>query len=428
MKRLIGVRMVTRVRTIALSVALAAALSLGLFPSAPGAAAHADEPVEHLVGVGADDPGSPALPAPQDRFEYQAFYPDTLRVRRGDVVRFDYRGEHSVTFYPGGVRRDSLFVPDEVEGDVRFEGTVPSRTDCAFGVGAGGLPPCVLSSADQFLNAGTSIGDPDYVARVQVDVPPEIYPFFCVLDPGMRGEIEVVGDDEEIPTPDEVEAQRQAQILSDTAAAEAVIAAYERPTPEIVDGHARWQVQVGGSTADGRVAILSYLPSDLQIAPGDEVEFVVPGTPEHFVEEHSVSFLPEAVRQVTPGHYFESRCDLDGRDTGAPGVGVSVATVVTGCPAGELELLWLPQAYEQPLRSPGDIVAGASPVHDSGVMLSGGGCRDNCDPWTGEPLPQRFDATFPAAGEFGYWCFLHDFRGMTGNISVVDTAVPALLP
>ena len=107
---------------------------------------------------------------------------------------------------------------------------------------------------------------------------------------------------------------------------------------------------------------------------------------------------------------------------------MSIATVLTGCPAGELELLWAPHAYEQPLRSPGGIVAGPAPVHDSGAMQSGGGCVDRCDPWTGEPLPQRFDATFPSAGEYGYWCFLHEIRGMTGNISVVDAAAPALLP
>ena len=305
----------TTMRPTALRAVLAAGLLLGLVPSATATAAPADEPAEHLVAVGADDPGSPRIPALQDRFEYHAYYPDTLRVQRGDIVNFDYRGEHSVTFHPGGVRRDSLLVPDELEGQVRLDGTFPSRDDCAFGVGNGAMPPCVLSSPDQFLNAGASVADPNYAARIKVDVAPGNYPYFCVFHPGMRGEIEVVGQEEEIPTPDEVEAQRQAQILSDTAAAEAVVAAHETPTPKIVDGHARWQVQVGGSTSDGRVGILSYLPSDLEITPDDEVEFVLPEAPEEFVEGHSVSFLPDAVREVTPAHYFEFRCDLDGTDT-----------------------------------------------------------------------------------------------------------------
>ena len=413
-------------RPTALCAVLSASLLLGLSPSATATAAPADQPVEHVVGVGADDPGSPALPAPQDRFEYHAYYPDTLRVHRGDVVRFDYLGEHSVTFYPGGVRRDSLLVPDEVEGQVRLEGVFASRDDCAFGVGAGDLPPCVLSSPDQLLNAGASVANLEYVARIKVDLPPGTYPYFCVFHRGMRGEIEVVEQDEEIPTPAEVEAERQAQVRRDTAAAEAVVTAYERPTPVIVDGRARWQVAVGGSTPDGRVGILSYLPSRLEIARGDEVEFVLPDSPEQFVEGHSVSFLPAGdviSREAADAHYFESRCDLDGRDTGQPGVGVSYATVIAGCPEGEMELLWLPTAYAQPLRSPGGIVAGSSPVHDSGTMLPrGADCTDRCDPWTGEPLPHRFDATFPVAGDYEYWCFLHDVRGMTGSISVVDAS------
>ena len=411
------------------SVLVAVALAASLAPvAASGTPAQADQPVEHLVGVGADDPGSPALPAPQDRFEYLAYYPDTLKVRRGDIVRFDYRGDHSVTFYPGGVRRDSLLVPDELEGQVRLDGFFPSRDDCAFGVGAGDLPPCVLSSSDQFLNAGTSVGDPDYIARIQVDLPPGTYSYFCVFHRSMRGEIEVVEQDEEIPTPAEVEAERQAQVRRDTAAAEAVVASHQAPAPVIVDGRARWQVQVGGSTPDGRVGILSYLPSDLQIAPGDEVEFVVPESPGEYLDFHSVSFLPDAVREVAPAHYMESRCDLDGRDSGAPGVGVSIATVIAGCPKGEIEVLWNPLGYAQPLRSPGGIVAGSSPVHDSGAMVPRGvDCTDRCDPWTGEPLPDRFFATFPAAGDYGYWCFLHDGRGMTGSISVVDAAAPASL-
>lgn len=375
---------------------------------------------DHLVVVGADDPGSPSLPSLADRLEYHAYYPDTLQIHRGDVVRFRYEGEHSVTFYPGGERQDTLLVPDELPTQIRLDGLFPSRDDCNLGAGREHLPPCVLSSPDQYLNAGASPPNLDYTARVQIDLPPGSYAYFCIFHPAMRGEIEVVADEEEIPTPAEVEAERRTQVQADTAAAEAVIAAYEGPPREIVGDRSRWQVQVGGSTPDGRVAILGYLPVNLTIEPGDEVEFVLPPMPGGD-EGHSVSFLPDDVRPFTPLHYYEFRCDVDGRDTGAPGAPGALAFLAIGsdCPEGELEMLWAPQAFAAPLRSPGNVVAGPRPVHDSGALLTPQEvCHDSCDPWTGQPLPDRFEATFPQEGTFTYWCFLHDPRGMAGSITV----------
>lgn len=374
---------------------------------------------DHLVVAGATDPGS-TVP----RFEYHAYYPSTLEIHTGDVVRFDMRGDHSISFYPGGERRDSLLVPDELPGDVRAEGFVPSRTDCAAGrAPAEELPPCVLSSADEHLNIYKDflyVGDTS--GFVQFDLAPGKYAYFCVFHPAMRGEIAVVPEAEEIATPEQVEAARQAQVEADTRAAEALIDGFV-PAPPIVDGDRRvWPVQVGARTPDDRVEVLRFLPSSIAIGPGDAVRFTVPEA--DGVEWHTATFGPD------DGGYseligLELRCDLDGKDVGAPGVpALGYAYLLEGaCPEGEVETLYTPTSYEAPPRAPGNAVLDTSTVHDSGVLQppkpSGDQCLpDLCDPWTREPLPSEAEAVFPVVGEFTYACFIHAGRGMTGGVRV----------
>lgn len=386
---------------------------------------------DHLVTVGADDPGSPGSPSKIDRFEYFDYYPNKLEVHSGDVVRFAWGGAHTVTFYPGGERQDSLFVPDELPGDVRGEGFFPSRYDCAVGLDREHLPPCVLDSTEEYFNSGVAVANPDFASQVRFDLPPGTYSYFCAFHPGMRGRIKVVPDAKRIATPEEVEKQRQAQIAADTKAAEKVVERSKQPRRRVVDGVTRWQVQIGARTPDGRVEILSYLPANLTVAPDEEVEFVMPKV-KGGVEWHTATFLRNEVGvavEYTPLS-IDIRCDADGKDTGAPGVTGALATLVTagefgipenGCVLGEIEAVYGPTAYERPLRSPGDVVRGPEPVHDSGVLSNPTNkCADTCDPWTNEPLPDRFEAVFPEAGTFSYFCYIHDSRGMFGSITVEE--------
>ncbi|MBW3663937.1 MAG: hypothetical protein KY469_12620 [Actinobacteria bacterium] len=377
---------------------------------------------DHLVVMGADDPGSPSPPDKADRFEYHAFYPETLRIHRDDVVRFASMGDHTVTFHPGGVRQDSVFVADELPGDVRAEGFLPSRDDCAMGKGRDHLPACVIDSTDQYLNTGVAVANPDFSARIRFSFPPGSYAYFCSFHPEMSGEIEVVDDEVEIATPAEVDAARQAQVAADTAAAEAIVAEFEAAPPRVVDGRRAWEVQVAARTPDRRVEILSFLPVNLTIEPGDEVEFVVDG-----LDYHTATFIPDHAGPIgtTPVlflTYFEFRCDPEDRDGGAPGVAVGLPYLLMDerCPDGQLvEFVYGPSAYEEPLSTPGGIVAGPAPTHDSGLIAGPKlECNDSCDPWTGEPLPSTFEASFPQAGSFGYWCGIHLSRGMSANITV----------
>ncbi len=391
------------------------------------AADRADDPAaalgaDHVVHVGADDPASPAPPSPLDRFEYLTYFPERLQVHRGDVVAFVWRGDHTVTFHPGGERVDTLLVADELPLHTRVDGIFPSRDDCDMGLHRSDLPPCAYEGGDQYLNTGASPPSDDYRARIAFDVPPGTYAYFCSFHPQMRGEVEVVPDDVEVPTPAEVDEARRRTIAQLTAEAEAVMAEIEAaPARDVVDGRVRWRVHVGAATADGRVHVLRYLPSDLAIAAGDEVEFVMPPAPR--VEAHSASFLPlpDELRALAPAHYLDLRCDQDGTDAGAPGLpgGTALFVAAGGCPVGELETLYQPWAFAAPLAAPDGAVRGDRPVHDSGMMLTPQeGCDDACDPWSGERMPSGFVAHFPEAGTFEYWCFLHDPRGMAASITV----------
>src|SRR5687767_282147 len=78
-------------------------------PTAQAVQAAPSVAVEHTVVMGAVDPGiadptprPPATAGRSDRFEYLAYYPDHLRVHRGDTVRFRRDGFHTVTFSPPG--------------------------------------------------------------------------------------------------------------------------------------------------------------------------------------------------------------------------------------------------------------------------------------------------------------------------------------
>lgn len=408
------------------ALTLTAAASLGAAPAVPEVAddlSVALDGADHLVVAGAIDPAA-STPA-QVRFEYHAYYPASLEVHRGDVVRFDMRGDHSISFYPGGERRDSLLVPDELPGDVRAEGFVPSRTDCAAGrAPADELPPCVLDGPDDFLSIYKDfLYDGDTSGSVEFDAPPGAYAYFCVFHPAMRGEVVVVDEDQEIATPEEVDAERRAQVAADTAAGEALIRDFVPSPPTIEDGRRVWPVQVGGRTPDGRVEVLRFLPATVTVEEGDAVRFEVP--PAEGVEWHTATFGPDdgAYSELVG---LELRCDLDGKDTGLPGVPVvGYAYLFEGaCPQGEVETLYSPTSYEAPPRAPGDAVVDDAVVHDSGVLQapkpSGDACLpDLCDPWTRRALPSTASATFPVAGDLGYACFIHASRGMTGGVRVV---------
>lgn len=416
-------RWTTAALTAAMLVAVSGPGQASLPADALATSAEADAP--HLVTMGAIDPAlpdtSPRPPATEgrtDRFEYMAYYPDHLRVHRGDTVLFRRDGFHTVTFSPEGEARGGFVRRDEVEG-AAAENFTQQPSDPGCGTPAA---PCRLSDTDQYVNSGW------HDLSLSVDLPVGAYTYYCMLHEGMEGSVEVVPDDEPLPSADAIEAERRAQVAVDTEAAEALMDANQTPEAHPEGDHLRWVVKAGDTTDDDRVAVLRFMPGNLEIGTGDEVDFVVsggdrlpPGRSEFAAELHTVTFPNEAV--LAPFgllRYLVPACDPDDPRSGAPGVPGLYPAVVTGCaPGTTFELLLQPAAWQAPTRAPGDAVATPFTVHDSGLLTrSDVACRSTCDPWTGEPFPTSSRAVFPLEGTFSYVCLVHPEMGMAGSITV----------
>ena len=384
-------------------------------------------PVTHTVVMGAVDPSVPdTTPRPPasagrtDRFEYLAYYPDHLQVHRGDTVHFRRDGFHTVTFSPSDQPRAGWLRRDEIEGVTGMYGNLADPT-CGHDAS---VPDCVLSGGEQVVSSGWDD------LRLKIDAPEGSYTYYCLLHPGMEGELQVVGDGEPIPTPAEVDALRQQQVATDTENGAALIAASQTPKVEAVGDHLRWTIKAGDVTSDDRVAVLRYLPSNLSVAPGDEVVVEVPevgspaaGRAESAAELHTATFPRDAVGDTFGmARYINPSCDADDPAAGAPGLPGVYPAFVMGCPPGTtLEFLFHPHAWSTPTRAPGDSVTTQLTVHDSGLLAGEGtACRTACDAWTAEPFATRSSAVFPNAGTFSFVCLVHPEWGMSGAVRVVD--------
>ncbi len=393
--------------------AAVAVLVGGLVAAAPSPDAAPDVAV---VAMGAVDPeavdptAEPGGDGRTDRFEYLAFYPERLRVHRGDTVLFRRDGFHGVVFAPDPDAQPLHTRRDELPGSGAMQWIDPTDPTC----GADVASACVLSDGQQVLTSGWSS------MHLRFDVPAGTYAFFCGLHEGMRGEVEVVADDEVADDPAAVERERQRQVEADTGAGARVIAAGQVPEVEVVDGRRVWQVRAGDFTADGRVAVLRFLPANLEVEPGDEVEFVVPDAPRR--EIHTASF-PASAWPFGFFSYLDPRCDPDDPSTGSPGVSLQYALVLAGteCPAGAtMDFGLQPWAYRTPISAPGAVLATPSTVHDTGWLAPASStCRFACDPWDDAVrMPDRSRVQLSAEGVFSYQCNIHPEWGMAGSIRV----------
>ncbi|HVL81250.1 MAG TPA: hypothetical protein VM840_06635 [Actinomycetota bacterium] len=389
-----------------LGLSLLVLLLSGVSWASPASSA---EPTQHVVQAGAIHPTDPVAP-----YEFTRYYPERLKVHRGDTVRFDLVGFHTVTFF-GPEGRAPFVRPDEAPGSF-----VTDERWALSTCGRDSAPACVLTGDDRFLSSGVPFVLEDGPFRLGIDAPTGVYRFNCTVHPSMEGQLEVVDDAVPLPSAASIASQRAEEIAQDAAAADAFVERQE-PRSDTVAGRRVWQVNVGGSTPDNHVAILSYLGLPDVVEPDDAVHFAPP--PGVVDEVHTVTFPGQAVGGFTPvptglgGFGFYAQCDLDSRTSGLSGIpGPWYAVTPTKCPVNvELGLgPWMIDAT----RAPGDEVRPGT-YHDSAMLVP----QDAPDEirelprGSGRRFASSFDAVFPVAGEYTFACNVHpDF--MKGAVRV----------
>ena len=378
------------------------ALTMGSMTAIPAAA----DTHDFAVQAGAVHPTNPSAP-----YEYTRFYPDTLRVHRGQTVRWTIAGTtavgsgfHTITFTdtrPHAYRNDDI------------PGTYAATQEWAFGsdCGRNGLAPCVLTENSTFISSGTPpTGASPF--DVTFDAPPGVYEYLCTVHPSMTGTVEVVGDAEVLPTQAEIDAQVADEIALDSANADAVFLAGQVPSSTVdpETGQTVWSVLLGDSTEDNHVAILAYLPSALEIAAGDRVEYSYRAG---IMDEIHTATFPAQFVEFTSMTGFYPACDLDDLETGAKGIPGLWGGWPLPCP-GTVEIALAPW-MTSPTPAPGNMVATPLTLHDSALLVPEGAGEEHHLP--SGPLPDSFTADFPLAGSFSYACTVHG-RGMSGGVTV----------
>jgi plastocyanin len=324
-------------------------------------------------------------------------------------------GFHTITY--SKQPRDGFFRRDEAPDTYAF----PERT--IFGSGCGQAKPCEFDEKTKFASSSPLLFEERPIAA-KIDLPPGKYRYFCQIHPAMEGKIQVVDDRAAVATQKQVDAQIASLVRADTAIADALFKADQKPVSKVdADGARTWQVHLGDTTPNNHVLILAFMPGNLDIAPGDKVHYAFRSRVQ--MDPHTVTFPTQAVGgfQDPPGIPYglggfsiNFTCDPDDPDGGAPGFPALIGPSGPECPAN-LEAQWAPW-MTQAHTAPGNQVPTPATYHDSGNLFAKDMPKNfRTLPDTGRAFPSTFDAQFPAPGKFTYECDVH-VDLMTGSINV----------
>jgi plastocyanin len=147
-----------------------------------------------------------------------AFFPNVITVDAGDTVNFT-GAEHTVTF-PGS------------------DGKVPSATDPAAQMPAGGS----TYDGTAFTNSGILDGQKPYTLQF---TKPGVYPYYCLLHPGMMGVVIVNPAGTAYPmTQADYDAQSLKEIQADYTAGENAAGQFQLKTTKNADGTTTYHAQI----------------------------------------------------------------------------------------------------------------------------------------------------------------------------------------
>ena len=217
--------------------------------------------------------GGSAIP----QIDVMDFAPHSLKIYRGDTVTWIMAGFHNVSFNTTVL---PLVIAPMVDGnptpqlnpDVVFP-QVPDNGVYTGGIANSGLP--VIPNASPTFT-------------LTFDVAPGTYTYYCDVHPGMTGEVVVVPDDEQIPSPGEAAAQGSMEMgknINDGMAAydQAMADAQDQMMAGADGGH----VAMGPMT--GKASIDAFFPYSVTIHAGQSVTWTMSGKA---MDMHTVTSLP----------------------------------------------------------------------------------------------------------------------------------------
>lgn len=354
--------------------------------------------------------------------ESMRFLAPTLRVHKGDTVKFNIPSFHTATLLPAntdvhawvadnvtGVGKPySLLTTDPDDTALDPGGSSPDR-ESLKGNNQALLPssftcgdpnPCPYDGSS-VVNSGAPFGPGfSFSALIDADAGDTVW-VICLVHPHMRLRIKVVDDLDPTTSQADIDAYRDATLAADGEEAAALHEKLsDRQTKhKTATGKTVWDAHVGYDTHT--LTLYAMYPRKLKIRRNQNVRF-------HFAqlvyEDHTASF-PTSKALPIANDSFQPSCDPDG-DGGAGPDTPPDAPPPLFCSGGPSQLEFDVQprfAYEQ-----GNGVFRRSDYENSGVL--GASAAVSNAPWD-----LRFSRT-SGREPFKYICLIHPF--MRGSVAV----------
>lgn len=265
--------------------------------------------------------------------ESNAFYPSSLRIRSGEVVRFTNEfgsipetGIHAALALPPDVD-PAEWEPENtlnLDGEWGFFQTDPDEDPGPYPTAVKGnwktiLPtdlscgtvdnPCITGTspaARSPINSG--VNDPlDFSLKIEAESGTRIW-VICAIHTKMKMKIDVVAEEEPTSTIEEIEAANETKLLRETAKAQRLHRIYSaRRTSKLrADGSRVWDAWPG--IERGTLFLIDMYPKKLSVARGDSIKWHFEDTK---TEIHSVTFPLVEALEVHNAPWIGLTCDLD---------------------------------------------------------------------------------------------------------------------
>jgi plastocyanin len=325
----------------------------------------------------------------QDAFaDANAYFRKSVTIRKGDSVLWRINGFHSVTFVPRGSDAPPLIAPDMAKpvSGVNDAGNSPFwfngqprlvlNPDAATRKGGKAYSAATLTGSGLPLDESTP---PRYKLKFNST---GTFRYLCVVHPGMRGSVKVVGKGRRVPSAraDRREAARQQKVVLQRAV---------RLSNGLGTEDLQNTIQAGNDRKSGET-VFKFFPANPTFKAGDTVTLqMAPRS----TDVHTISFGP-----------------TNGKDQYLDQVATNfIAPDMSSTPPA---LVIDPRAGYPSENPAAGVPTHTGPTHHGNGFLNSG----VLDVDSGTPLPASTKVIFRVPGKYKFICLIHPF--MTGEATV----------